>query len=78
MTVVVLSFVAFLYTAYDCVQLYMKDVTARAESGRLPSITVCNVNPLRSVQHVLVSVLKESFKLCCRNRTARIPSPVSF
>jgi len=48
MTVVVLSFAAFLYMAYDCVQLYMKDVTRRAETVRLPSMTVCNVNPLRS------------------------------
>jgi len=52
MAVVVLSLVAFLYSAYDCLQLYMKEssrvVNGGSATSRLPSITVCNVNQLRS------------------------------
>jgi len=47
-TLVVLSLAAFLYMAYDCVALYIHNATERAETARLPSITICNINPLRS------------------------------
>jgi len=50
LTIILLSLLAFLYTAYDCVQLYMKQTSSTTTTGsdpRLPSITVCNINQLR-------------------------------
>jgi len=47
-TLVVLSSAAFLYMAYDCVALYINNATEHAETARLPPITICNINPLRS------------------------------
>ena len=52
LAVVVLSLLAFFYTAYECVQLYVKERSLVVTSGpqaHLPSITICNVNQLRSI-----------------------------
>jgi len=54
--VVVVSLLAFLYMAYDCVQLYVKQSSSVVTSGndnaplaRLPAVTICNVNHLRFI-----------------------------